>query len=206
MAAIFVTIEDGADPTMKKVIGAKATEGKQIINPEGEVLAATEDTEKILPLAKDYLKRQGEDVDTILKTSQAEKKDELFIPPPTKDQPAYEVWSLISRRSFNPNNEEKMQTEIAATLKGAKIRFEHEAWLSNKSRVDFKVGDILIECKEKGFNKKDLLRQVRRYLKDAQKTKAIIVVTSDKLNHFQIKETPVYTVNVSDNSLLIGVN
>lgn len=204
VTAIFVTINDGADPYMKKVIGMKATEANQIINPESDVLATGGGSDRIRTMAKEWLKTQGEDVDGILKEKELENKGELFIAPPEPENPSYEIWNLLSKSAFNPNAEIEMQLQIEQVLRHAQIQYDREAILSKRSRVDFKCNDILIECKSKGFNKRSLLRQVKRYIMDYPNTKAVIIVTPDVIRNFKIRNVPVYAINVSDNSLLIG--
>ena len=164
---MFITIEDGADPIMKKVIGAKSMEVKKIMNPEAEVLASTGDKNKVLGMAKDWLRNKGVDVDSIIDEKEKESKGELYI---------------FSKQG---------------------IQFEREAILSENSRVDFKVSDVLIECKAGSFSKREMLRQIKKYKKDYEKVKAIIIVSPAYMKHFKLKETPVYIVNTSDSSLLM---
>ena len=204
VTAMFVTINDGADPHMKKVIGLKATESRNIMNPEADVLATAGGSERILNMAKDWLKSQGEDVDKILKDKETEDKGKLFIAPPKDGEVPYKVWNLLSRAAFNPSSEIEMQLQIEKVLRENRIPYEREACLSKRSRADFKIDEILIECKAKGVNKQGLLRQIKRYMADFPDVKAVIVITPDLIRSFSMKGTPVYAINVSDNSLLIG--
>lgn len=204
VTAMFITINDGADPHMKKVIGMKATESKNIMNPEADVLSTAGGSERILNMAKDWLKSQGEDVDKILKDKETEDTGKLFISNPKQGDPAHTVWDLLSKAAFNPNAENEMQLQIEKVLREAMIPYEREFYISKRSRVDFKVKGILIECKAKGFNKRSLLRQIKRYIKDYPAVKAVIVITPDLIRSFSMKGIPVYAINVSDKSLLIG--
>lgn len=204
VTAVFITINDGADPFMKKIIGKKATEAKQIINPEADVIANTGDSERILNLAKDYLRRQGEDVNAILNKKTSEDRGDLIIPPPKLGEDVHELWRTLSSAAFNPNSEDVMQSQVEKVLKDKNILYEREVYLSKRSRVDFKVNDILVECKVAGFNKRSLLRQIKRYIVDCPNAKAVVALTPEQMNNFTIRDVPIYTINVSDNSLLIG--
>lgn len=203
VTAIFVTIEDGADPFMKKVIGLKSTEAKQIINPDSQVLA-TSDNERILSLAKDYLRRRGEDVDGLLKARETERSGELYIDPPKPDDNAYLVFELLNKSVFDISVEGLLQKQIEELFKKNNIVFEREFKLSDRSRVDFKVGETLVECKARGFSKVNLLKQIKRYQIDYPLVKAIIVITPEKLRNFSMNKVPVYCINVSNQSLLMG--
>jgi superfamily II DNA or RNA helicase len=204
VTAIFVTINDGADPFMKKVIGLKATEAKQIINPDAEVLASGGGADRVLGLAKDWLVRQGEDVEKILDDKAAESRGELFIPAPKQGDAVFELWDLLRSATLNPNSEADMQGQVEALLRDGDYDYVREAVLSERSRVDFRVGNVLVECKVDGFNKRSLLRQLKRYLADCPETEAIIALTPEFMNNFKLKGVPVYSINVSDNSLLMS--
>lgn len=203
VTAMFVTIEDGADPIMKKVIGNKAMEAKKILNPEAEVLANTGDKNKILGLAKEWLKNKGVDVDTIIKKKEKENKGELHIAAPKEGEQGYQIWDLLTKQILSTNDETNLQEEIESIFVKQGIEFKREFALSKNSRVDFKIGKILVECKAGKFNKRDMLRQIKKYKRDYQEAQAIIVVTPNYMKHFQLKGFPVYVVNTANTSLLI---
>ena len=202
--ALFVTIEDGADPVMKKVLGKKTSESRQIMNAEAEVLAVTNDTENIYNMAKEWLRSKGTDVDAIIGQREAEQRGELFIPAPAKNTVVHRIWSLLTASAFSTNHESLLQQEIEQTLTEAGVRFERETQLSPESRADFKIGNILVECKAGTFSKKNMLRQIKRYKRDYPNVEAIMIVTPESLRHFQLDGIPVYTVNTSNASLLVG--
>ena len=202
--AIFVTIEDGADPIMKKVLGKKTSEARQIMNPEADVLAVRTDTESVYTMAKEWLRSKGTDVDAILDEKDAEQRGELFIPPPPKSTKVHRVWSLLCASAYATNHEDQMQEEIERTFTEAGVDYEREVRLSQDSRVDFKIGDILVECKAGTFSKKSMLRQIKRYKRDHPTVEAIVVITPESLRHFQLDGIPVYTINTSNASLLAG--
>jgi hypothetical protein len=76
--------------------------------------------------------------------------------------------------------------------------------VSDRSRVDFRVGNTLIECKAGKFSKTEMLKQIKRYKEDDEQVSAIIIVTPAPLRHFSLGGVPVYTVNVSNSSLMVG--
>jgi superfamily II DNA or RNA helicase len=201
---LFVTIEDGADPIMKKVLGAKTSEAKQILHPEAEALTVTSDTDHIYTMAKEWLRSKGTDVDRIIVERQAEQQGELFIAAPTKGTAAHRIWTLLTESVYATNHEDLLQEEIIRTFEEANIPYEREVRLSEESRVDFKVGHILIECKAGRFNKKNLLRQIKRYKRDYPAAEAIMIITPENLKHFQLEGLAIYTVNTSNASLLAG--
>jgi len=203
VTAMFITIEDGSDPIMKKVIGKKSMEAKRILSPEAEILSQTSDPNKIQSMAKEWLKGKGVDVDSIVDKREKESKGELYIEPP-KEGKVFDLWSILKKSILSVNDEIKLQEEIELLLTKENIKFEREAYLSKNSRVDFKVGNILLECKAGSFSKRNMMRQIKRYKSDFKETEAIIVICPAPIKHFQIKQLPVYIVNTSDSSLLIG--
>lgn len=203
VTAMFITIEDGADPVMKKVIGAKSLEAKKIMSPEAEILASTGDKNKILGLAKEWLKSKGVDVDTIIDKKEKENRGELCIDPPKEGIVGYDIWDLLKKSVLSVKDEVDLQEEIEELFIKNNIVFEREFYISEDSRVDFKVGNVLVECKAGSFRKREMLRQIKRYVSDYKEVEAIIVVSPNYMKHFKIKEVPVYMVNTSDSSLLI---
>jgi len=204
VTATFVTINDGADPHMKKIIGMKATEAKQILSPHAVFATSGAGREKMLNMARDYLTAKGVDVDSLLSKRDKERKGELFIDPPKPGEPAFEAFSIISNEILNPKDEEKMQREIEEAFRRARLVYEREVRISDKSRADFMVNDVIIECKVRGFQKMAMLRQIKRYKREYPAVKAIIVVTPDLIRHFSLEGTPVYAINVSDAALMMG--
>ncbi len=202
VTAMFITIEDGADPIMKKVIGKKALEAKKILSPEAELLTQTSDHNQIQSMAREWLKTKGVDVDSIVEKREKESKGELYIQPP-KEGKVYDIWSLLKKSILSVNDERSLQEEIETLFTRENIEFEREVNLSKNSRVDFKVGDILLECKAGSFSKRNMLRQIKKYKKDYEKTESIIIVVPAPMKHFQIKGLPVYIVNTSDSSLMV---
>lgn len=81
--------------------------------------------------------------------------------------------------------------------------YQREVRLSEQSRVDFRIGNTLIECKAGKFSKTEMLKQIKRYKHDDEHVEAIIIVTRAPLRHFALENTPVYTVNISNSSLMI---
>ncbi len=204
VTAMFITIEDGADPIMKKVIGAKSMEAKKILSPEAKVLASTGDKNKVLGMAKEWLRNKGVDVDKIIEKKEKEIKGELYINPPREGMAGYDIWSLLKGHVLSTNNEKDLQEEVEEILSKKRIEFEREAMISKDSRVDFKAGDVLIECKAGSFSKRNMLRQIKKYKKDCEEAKAVIVVSPSPMKHFKLKNLPIYMVNTSDSSLMMG--
>src|SRR5262249_48994031 len=147
VTAAFITINDGADPIMKQVIGSKVTESSKIMNPEGEMLAAVSDEQHIRNMAKAWLRSKGEDVDAIISRNEQEERGDLFIDPPAPGSDAHRIWTLLTKKIFPTTIERELQNEIETLLRDDHLPYEREARLSEQSRVDFRIGSILIECK-----------------------------------------------------------
>ena len=203
VTAMFVTIEDGSDPIMKRVIGNKAIEAKKIISSEAEILYSANDNQQILHLAKEWLKMKGVDVESILKKKEQEASGELFIDAPIEGMAGFGLWNLLRKQFLNANDELELQEQIGRILTENKITFKREFILSDKSRVDFKVGSILIECKAGKFNKREMLAQIKRYQKECSELDAIVIVTPNLMRHFKIRETPIYVINTGDSNLMV---
>lgn len=204
VTAMFITIDDGSDPVMKKVIGAKSMEAKKILSPEAQVLATNGDKNKVLGLAKEWLKKKGVDVDTIIEEKEKQTSGEMFIGDPQEGMVGFEVWNLIKNSILSVNDELDLQNEIEDLLTNKGISYDREFSLSKQSRVDFKVGSIFIECKAGSFSKRNMLRQIKRYKNESEDIKAMIVVTPNYMKNFKLKDLPVYMINTSDSSLLMG--
>ena len=204
VTATFVTINDGSDPMMKKIIGMKASEARQIMNPDQLFLTSAVAKDKMLSMAREYLMNKGVDVDTLLAKRAKERKGELFIDPPAPGTKAFEVFSLLSNGIYNPTDEGAMQNEIETTFKKAGINYNREVNISKESRVDFLVDNVIVECKVRGAQKTKLLRQIKKYKKDYPPVEAIIILTPDMIRHFSLEGTHIYAVNVSDDSLLMS--
>ncbi len=203
VTAMFITIDDGADPVMKKVIGKKSMEAKKILNPEAQVLAQIGDKNQILGLAKEWLKKNGIEVDKIIEDKEKESSGEKFINDPLEGMEGFNVWEIIKNNILSVNNELDLQNEIEELLSNKGISYEREFRISSKSIVDFKVGNIFIECKAGSFSKRNMLRQLKRYKKESKNLKAMIVVTPNYMKSFKLKNLPVYMINTSDSALLM---
>ncbi len=204
VTAAFITIDDGADPMMKRVIGDKATQSSKIMSPEAEILAAVSDEQHIYSMAKEWLRSKGADVDAIIATHEQEERGELFIDPPAQGTEAHTVWTLLKNKIFSTTIERELQHEIAVAFTTAGLAHEREVILSEQSRVDFRVGNVLIECKAGKFSKTEMLKQIRRYRYEDKSVAALVLVTPAPLRHFTLEGLPVYTVNITNNSLMVG--
>lgn len=172
------------------------------MSPESEILHSENDNRKVLSLAKAWLEKQGVDVNTILEHKEKEAEGELYISEPTEGK-SFELLNILKSQVLNANDEEALQESIAKLLKQKNINFEKEFIISKKSRVDFKINNILIECKAGSFNKRGLLRQVKRYREEYKEVEAIIIVTPSMMRHFSIKNTPIYIINTTNSSLMV---
>lgn len=206
VSAVFVTINDGADPHMKEVIGLKSAEAHKILNPESKpnVLASGGEN-KISDLARKYLESKGEDVERILEKKKRDKEEGILIQAPTLGHPLYDLFLTLKALRVQTLDEKKVQHEIAEQLTQAGYSYQREVRITKQSIPDFILpGEIIIECKTKNFSKPELLRQIKRYKQDYRNVRAIFVITPQVINHFNIDGIPVYAINFSDNSLLQG--
>lgn len=68
----------------------------------------------------------------------------------------------LENRGFTTVSERGLQDQIATALAEAGFRFEREARLSPSDVVDFLVGDVALEVKNRG-GRTEVLRQLHRY-------------------------------------------
>lgn len=92
----------------------------------------------------------------------------------------------LGRWAFKYATEAELQAGIQRVLEVTEIAHEREAILDEKSRVDFLIGTIGVECKIDG-GLSDLTRQVHRYTA-CDRISAVIVVTS-KFQHRRLPRT-----------------
>lgn len=198
----FVTINDGSDPIMKKILGLKASEASQIIDPDAQRLLTSGTTDRVKELAKQYLKERGVDAERIIKDREREKAGEAHIPPPSTDTHVGKIYHLLQRLALDTNKETIMQEQIARALDNEGITYEKEYVVDSENRLDFLAKDTIIEAKAGRFNKRSLLRQIKRYREAMPAAKNFIIITPEPIKHFKLGDAHVYAVNASDNSLL----
>jgi len=87
-----------------------------------------------------------------------------------------EVIAAINDYEFSYTCEDDLQRAIASALSDCSIPYQREYQLSEKDRLDFKVGTIAIEVKIKG-RLTEVARQVGRYLQSPELTSVILVTT-----------------------------
>lgn len=104
---------------------------------------------------------------------------------------------LIRSYQFNFTNEAELQTAIESILTENNINFIREYSLSEKSRIDFLIGDIGLEIKV-GFSYAEVIRQLHQYAQFDEIT-TLILFTS-RLSHTMPKELNgkiLCTINIS---------
>jgi hypothetical protein len=139
----------------------------------------------------------------ILDRQEREQAGELFIDPPNPGTGPHAVWSALQKKVFSTTIERELQHEIEVLFREAGLPYEREVQLSKQSRVDFRIGNTLVECKAGKFSKTEMLKQIKRYKHDDERVEAIIIVTPAPLRHFTLGGVPVYTVNISNSSLMV---
>lgn len=202
--AIFITIDDGADPFMKEVIGEKIDQQSKIMSAEASVISDTVKDEHLKSMAREFLKSKGMNIEKIEAEKKVELKGELFINEDLQDKETKEIFDLIRKNAKYFKDEKELQDYIENLLYKNNISYKREFKISKKSFVDFNVQNILIECKVKGFSKREMLKQIRRYKYEHPETKSIIIITPKPFRHFRIDDVPVYAIDFSNASLLMN--
>lgn len=184
--AVYVVVDDGADPPMLEILGVKKEQSDGIIDGIGgqDVSAPVS---RLKAAAEDYLRKKGIG---------------LFEKKVTHNEIVDGLIDQIRRMKLPVTNEKDLQDVLGPVLsKYAGMRrlpFSAEHILSDKDRIDFRIGNIGIECKVKG-SRPEVYRQVSRYL--AHDLECVILVCPWPLQNFTIDKKPVYIVNINENAL-----
>ncbi len=190
--AVYVTVNDGADPPMMQILGLKRDQRDGIV--DGVVTGLNDDeggveTGRIQAAAEDFLKRRSLG---------------MFAQGRT-DGIANDLAAVIRRTRLPTTKESDMHAVLGPVLErfaGTRfVGFEAEANLSPDSRIDFLVGGergVGIECKVKG-SRPEVYRQVARYLE--HNISALVLVCPWPLSDFTINGKPVLVVSTGQQAL-----
>lgn len=108
-----------------------------------------------------------------------------------------DIVSLVKTHRLPLNKEKELQSELAKLLTGKGYEFSREHRLSAKDIPDFMVGGIMIECKMRGQNKREIYRQLCRYA-EHDEVKEIVLVTNVAMGlPEEINGKPAYYANLS---------
>lgn len=81
---------------------------------------------------------------------------------------------LIERTHINVTTEAAAQGAIAAAVEAAGIRVEREVSLGRGGRIDLLAGEVGIEVKIRGGNRREIMRQLERYAASDQVAALVI--------------------------------
>lgn len=193
--AFYLTIPDGSDPVMQRVIGDKRSQHDGVIEGstgEAKVLEGTAAwAERVRDMAKEYLTSIGEVV--------PEQVAETGL--------LGEVAAALRRVRVSTNSEEEMQAGLWSVLPRLlpDATVEREVKISKRSRLDFRVtrGDerVAIECKAHQHDRQSAYRQVRRYVEEAGASSVVLFAPWPGIGSFSIEGTPVVVVDPSVQAL-----
>lgn len=108
------------------------------------------------------------------------------------------IIEVIRRSKIDLSNEKQSQSDIASVFESEGILFEREVRLSESDVIDFMVGDVGIEVKLRGANKKSVFRQLTRYATHEQ-VKSLILVTNTSMGlPPQIEGKDVFYVSLAE--------
>lgn len=189
--AFYLTIADGADPFMMKVLNVKRSQHDGVVEGKNADVEILKDVgpgnDRIQEMAREYLASIGEEAPTIV-----EEKGLLG-----------EVAIALRKLRIDMNTENEMQESVSKVLPdllpGSQIEKEYR--LSARSRLDFLVskGDekVAIECKIESTKRAEVYRQVRRYVEEAKVTSVVLYAPWQGVPSFVVDGTPVIVVDPS---------
>lgn len=189
--AYYLTIADGADPFMMKVLNVKRSQHDGVVegkNADVEILKdVSPGTDRIKEMAREYLASIGEEAPVIV--------EEIGL--------MGEVARALRKIRVSTNTEVEMQESVNSVLPGMlpDSQVEREFKMSARSRLDFLVskGDekVAIECKINSTKRAEVYRQVRRYVEDAQVTSVVLYAPWQGVPSFVVDGIPVIIVDPS---------
>lgn len=109
---------------------------------------------------------------------------------------AQQIIDLLKRFQFNPENEKKLQVQMATVFKNNNVAFRREYYLNDDNHIDFLIGDIGIEVKIKG-SKNEIYKQLERYCKFEEVNTIILVTTMSMGMLKEISGKPVRYINLN---------
>lgn len=90
---------------------------------------------------------------------------------------AADIITLLKSYRLSADRETRTQDEVAAILMNASIPYGREVRLTKKDIVDFLCGDVAVEVKVRGWQKREILSQCERYCA-SNRVAALILVTA----------------------------
>lgn len=191
--AYYLMINDGSDPFILNSLNVKRSQHEGVVEgkeAEADILQGL-DQDRIKKMAEKYLKSIGEEIPEVI-----EEKGILK-----------EVADAVRSIKVTQNTEDEMQrglySKLPILLPDYKIEREYQ--YSKRSRLDFLIskGDdkVVVECKINNLKRKDVYRQVRRYIEEVSPKAVILYAPWGGVNSFIIDEIPVLIINSSINSL-----
>lgn len=166
--AHYLTVNDGSDPTLLRMLGLKRSQHDGLIEGEhGEaslIAGAEPGMDRIRELATTFLKSIGE-----------------ALPENAAKGLVADIAVAVRKLRLPANDEAEMQQALNKALRPLlpDVLIEREVKLSKKSRLDFRAsrGDerVAIECKVTARDRKEVYKQVRRYASEASVTGVVLI-------------------------------
>lgn len=192
--AYFLTVNDGSDPFIMNIITNKRSQHDGIVEGKDTEASVIEggsyDPMRVHEMAKAYLQSLGEEIPEAV-----EEKGVLA-----------DLANLLRSVKVPTSTEDELQAALHPILTAhLKHTVHREYKISKKSRLDFLVegnGErIAVECKIEQTNRAEVYRQVRRYVKEANVTAAVIFAPWFGISSFSIDGTPVVVVDYTKKSI-----
>lgn len=194
--AYYLTIADGADPFMIQVLGVKRSQHEGVIEgkvAEGALLEGNSaGKDRIKEMAAAYLNSIGEEIPEII--------EETGI--------LGEIANIVRRTKLPNNDEIEMQDALDPILRrnlGTSATIDRESKISKRSRIDFMITKdkekIGLECKIESTDRKNVYRQVRRYIEEAGVTGVVLAAPWHGIGSFKVDGVPVIIVDTNINSI-----
>jgi len=189
--AFYLTISDGSDPFMMKILNVKRSQHDGLVEgktADAEILKDVgPGNDRIKDMAKEYLASIGEEIPVIV--------EETGL--------MGEVARALRKIRVSTNTEQEMQDSINSVLPGMlpAAHIEKEFRLSARSRLDFLISNqdekVAIECKIESTKRTEVYRQVRRYVEEAKVTSVVLYAPWTGVPSFVVDGTPVIVVDPS---------
>lgn len=189
----FLTVNDGADPFMTKVLNVKRSQHDGVVEgseAEATILdgGASFDRGRVREMAAAYLQSIGE-----------------AVPEPVKEDGLLgEVLGALRRVRVPISTEDEMQRALWGVLPkmlAPDVQLEREVRYGKRGRLDFlAVRDqerVAIECKIDSTGRADVYRQVRKYAQEAQISSLALFAPWTGIPSFVVDGTPVVVVDYS---------
>lgn len=192
--AFYLTVNDGSDPFIMNINSNKRSQHDGIVEGKESEASVIEgsayDPMRVQEMAKAYLQSIGEEIpEAVVETGALA-----------------DLANLLRSVKVPTSTEEELQEALHPILTSRLNHTVHREYkISKKSRLDFLIegnGErIAVECKINQTNRSEVYRQVRRYVKEANVTAAVIFAPWFGISSFSIDGIPVVVIDYTKKSI-----